>query len=199
VKHQGRDISETYPALTGQQVGQLGAYEELLQTRAIPLGIVAASDATHLRERHVIDSLRGAALIRAADRSAVDLGSGAGLPGLVIAIACPDLEVTLAESRQVRAGFLELVVEALGLSRVLVHAGRIEDLRPPTDVCFARAFGSPARSWMQAERLLGSTGRLLYWGGRSFDRRDAPEGVRCEVFPSVALARSGPVVMMARQ
>jgi 16S rRNA (guanine527-N7)-methyltransferase len=200
VKHQGWDVvRETYPGITAQQITRLEGYEGLLRTRAISLGLVAASDVTNLRRRHILDCWRGAALVRTSDRSAIDLGSGAGLPGIVIAIARPDLEVTLAESRRTRIAFLEFVIEALGLPRVVLHAGRVEELCLTADVCFARAFGSPTKSWIQADRLLGSTGRLLYWAGTSFDPLDAPEGVRCEFFPSVALARSGPVVMMCRQ
>ncbi|MDP9329331.1 MAG: 16S rRNA (guanine(527)-N(7))-methyltransferase RsmG [Actinomycetota bacterium] len=185
--------------LTDEQVARLETYEDLLRTHAIPFGFVAASDAGNLRERHLNDSLRGAALVRATDRVGIDLGSGAGLPGIVIAIACPTLEVTLAESRRAKAAFLELVVETLGLPNVSVHAGRVEDLRASADLCFARAFRSAPKSWKQAERFLSSTGRLVYWAGTSFELRDAPDGVRCEAFPSVALARSGPLVMMCRQ
>jgi 16S rRNA (guanine527-N7)-methyltransferase len=199
VKHQGWDTGGTSPALTDQQIARLEAYEDLLRTRAIPLGLVATSDAPIIRQRHLIDSLRGSAHVRATDRSAIDLGSGAGLPGIVMAIACPDLDVTLAESRRTRAAFLELVVETLRLPRVAVHAGRVEDLQPTVDLCLARAFGSPTKSWIQAQRLLSSRGRLLYWAGTSFELREAPAGVRCEVFPSVALARSGPLVMMCQQ
>jgi 16S rRNA (guanine527-N7)-methyltransferase len=185
--------------LTDEQVARLETYEDLLRTHAIPFGFVAASDAGNLRERHLNDSLRGAALVRATDRVGIDLGSGAGLPGIVIAIACPDLEVTLAESRRTRVAFLEMVVETLGLSKVAVHAGRVENLLASADLCFARAFKSPSMSWKEAERLLNDRGRLVYWAGASFELRDAPDGVRCEAFPSVALARSGPLVMMCRQ
>jgi len=192
-------VGETSRGLTDRQVGQLEAYEGLLRTHAIPFGLIAASDEANLRDRHLRDSLRGAALVSATDRLAIDLGSGAGLPGVPVAIACPDLELVLAESRRTRAAFLELVVETLGLSGVRVHGGRVEDLRASADLCFARAFRPASKSWKEAERLLSPSGRLVYWAGTSFELRDVPDGVRCEVFPSVALARSGPLVMMSRQ
>jgi 16S rRNA (guanine(527)-N(7))-methyltransferase RsmG len=199
VKHEGWDFAGITDRLTEEQVGKLEAFESLLRRQALARGMIAAADTSRLRERHILDSLRGAWLISPEEGSAIDMGSGAGLPGIPIAIARPDLLVMLAESRRVRAAFLESVIEELGLQAVRVHARPIRDLHLQVDVCLARAFGSADRSWTEAKRLLVPKGRLLYWAGTSFEDTQIPAGVRSESFRTFALARSGPVVMMSRQ
>lgn len=179
---------------------RLIAYERLLRERAIPLGMIAADDLDRLWERHILDGLRGAPLLPVDATSAIDLGSGAGIPGVPVAIARPDLAVTLAEARRNRAAFLELVVDELGLALVSVHAGRIDDLAGPFDVALARAFADPRQTWRAAQPLLRHGGCLAYWAGRSFDRaQDAPSEVAVRVFPTSALANAGPVAIMTQQ
>ena len=85
-------------ALDPSQASRLIRFEELLADRAIPQGVVSASDATKIRERHILDSLRAAPVVEGADLAA-DLGSGAGLPGVVVAISLPRLRMLLVERR----------------------------------------------------------------------------------------------------
>ena len=185
--------------LSDRQRDQLDAYVVLLRERAVPLGFVAASDEPRLEERHVEDSLRAAAHVSDADLSAYDLGSGAGLPGVPVAIACPWLQVTLVESRHRRAAFLELAIERLGLAATVRVSGvRVETLDEPVSVCFARAFASARDSWAAAEPLLLPRGRLVYFGGERSGVSELPAGVRADVATATALARSGPLVIMTR-
>jgi 16S rRNA (guanine527-N7)-methyltransferase len=147
----------------------------------------------------VLDSLRAASIPKASDRTALDLGSGAGLPGVVVALACPAIQMTLVESQRRRVAFLELAVERLELSNVRLGASRVEELPEGTraDLCLSRAFGSPQRSWTAAEPYLSETGRLVYFAGGGTEFQ-APAGVRiAEVVPP-ALESSGPLVIMAR-
>lgn len=144
---------------------RLQEFERLLRERAIPLGFVAKGDAERLAERHVLDSLRAAPLVPSSARSAYDLGSGAGLPGVVLALALPDLHVILVEAQERRAGFLEYAVSTLGLANADVHVGRAEDLRDPVDVCLARAFGPLEPTWSMARRLLHPGGTLIHFMG----------------------------------
>ena len=198
VKHEGWDLAEDVGAgLDLAAIAQLERFEDLLREQAVPMGMVAASDATRLRERHVVDSLRAAPHLP--ERGSVcDLGSGAGFPGLVLAIARPDLRFVLVEVRRNRAVFLQRAAE--DLPNVSVHARRLETFRARVDVCTARAFGPPAKSWEAAARILAPSGRLIYWAGASYDRAaDLPEGVSATHFTASALARSGPLVIMARQ
>jgi 16S rRNA (guanine527-N7)-methyltransferase len=196
---------ETWPAAVARLGIELGddalhaldRYEELLRARASDLGLIASGDLPRLRDRHLLDSLRAVPSLPAAG-SLCDLGAGAGLPGLVIAIARPDLAVTLTEMRRRRVAFLELAVEHVGLRNVRIHVGDWSTCPGPFDVCTARAFRDVRTTWGAAASLLAPDGRLLYWAGRRFDRSDLPKGVRAVVRTST-LAWSGPLVIMSRQ
>ena len=195
MKHEGWTPEELSPS----QRASLVLYEELLLSQAIPRGIVAASDSGHLRTRHILDSLRAVPHISVGAERIVDLGSGAGLPGLPIAMVRPDLEVTLTESRQIRAAFLELAVEKLRLVNVRVFPGPAEDLDPGFDACLARGFGDASRTWAVAAALLLPQGELLYWAGRTFALEDAPAGASARVTGEATLESGGPIVIMTRQ
>lgn len=131
--------------------------------------MVAKGDADRIYSRHILDSLAAGAVLRASDRTVYDLGSGAGLPGVVLAIAFPAARFVLVESRSRRAGFLELVVERLGLSNAEIAATRVEDLQDGGDVATARAFAPLERSWRLARPLLREGGRLVYFAGEGLD------------------------------
>ncbi|HTG47960.1 MAG TPA: RsmG family class I SAM-dependent methyltransferase [Actinomycetota bacterium] len=177
----------------------LDEYAAILLDEAVPAGMIAEADAPNIRERHVGDSLRAAPSLGPSG-SVLDLGSGAGLPGLPLALVRPDLAFVLAERRRSRAAFLESVVDRLRPGNVVVHPGPAEKLPPDADVCLARAFAPPGRTWEVAAALLGRGGRLLYWAGRSFDpATDVPPGARAKVFASSGLAHGGAVVIMTRQ
>ena len=99
-------------------------------------------------------------------RDAVDLGSGGGLPGLVVAVRCPWLELVLVERRRTRADMLERAVRSLELgSRVRVAAADVRttvpDLASSVDVVTARSFAAPAVTAGWASQLLRPGGRLL--------------------------------------
>ncbi len=187
--------------LTPDQSDKLIRYAELLSTRAIEIGAIGTSDKERVVERHVLDSLRAAAEIRETDRIAYDFGSGAGLPGIPLAIVRPDTAFALVESRHWRTAFLELVVSELGLN-VRVERARVEKMGVRADLVLARAFAPLARTWGLAEPLLRPGGRLVFFAGRSLED---PEGVartlvgedgEVRVVPDL-LDRGGPLVIMA--
>jgi 16S rRNA (guanine527-N7)-methyltransferase len=196
VKHEGWGPEQ----LSASRRDLLDGYEELLRTVAVPRGMVASSDSGELWERHILDSLRLLALLPSDAIRVVDVGSGAGLPGVPLAVADPELDLTLAETRSARVAFLELVVERLGLMNVQVFPGRAEELPERSfDLCVARGFGDPLRSWRVADRLLRPGGRLAYWAGRSFDLGDVPSGARPDRIGEPTLESGGPIVIMTRQ
>jgi 16S rRNA (guanine527-N7)-methyltransferase len=201
VKHEGWDaVTEGMGLSLGlHQLEQLESFESLVRGHAIPLGMVATADEGRLRERHVQDCLRAAAVVGAADGTSYDLGSGAGLPGVVVAIACPSLQVTLVESRRARVAFLQFVVERLGLANARVAGVRVETLTEPVDLCFARAFTRVAKAWKAAEPLLSPQGRFVYFAGERFEPAELPKGIVSTMVTTSALARSGPLVIMSRQ
>jgi 16S rRNA (guanine527-N7)-methyltransferase len=201
VKHEGwiAQAAALKVEIDDRQAMLLDRYEELLRTRAAPLGMVATSDLPRLRDRHILDCLRVATHVHGAT-SAVDMGSGAGLPGIPLAIAVPSLVVTLVEARRNRAAFLELASDALVLPNIRVVCGRIEDLGLATELVTARAFAGVSASWAAAEPILAPGGRLVYFAGGGFDpSSETVKGVDLALFTTPSLARSGPLVIMSRQ
>lgn len=182
--------------LDADQASRLLAFEGLLLERAVPLGFVSEGDAPRIRERHVLDCLRAAAVVRQEDLSALDLGSGAGLPGIPVAIARPGLSLRLIEVRPKRVAFLELAIERLRLANVRVVQGRVEDEHGPVDLCLARAYASPDACWAQSEPLLAPEGRLVYFAGEGA-AIEVP-GTRVELVPA-PLASAGPLAIISRQ
>lgn len=180
-------------------------YEGLLRQRAVPVGLVAESDAARIYERHVLDCLRASAAFRSEDRTAYDLGSGAGLPGIVLACALPRCRFLLVEAKRRAVGFLELVVDRLRLDNAEILARRVEDLDGPADVATARAFAPLERAWAASWRLLRPGGRLVYFAGsglghpydaaRALSDPEPPGDV--EVLSQVESA--APLVIMSRK
>jgi 16S rRNA (guanine527-N7)-methyltransferase len=186
--------------LRPDQVERLIAFEELLRRRAVPLGLLSKGDEGRLWDRHVLDSLRAAALVDPADRVAVDLGSGAGLPGIVVAIAGPHLRVHLVEPKQRRVAFLELAVERLRLTNVSVIACRTEDVDIQADLATARALAQLERSWSLARPLLRAGGRLLYFSGPSGGVPEPPPGAsHIRIAPKRLVDSPGPIVIITRE
>jgi len=185
----------------------LRIFEELLLSRAIPMGLISASDRGVLWDRHILDSLRAAEAFREEDGRCFDLGSGAGLPGIPLAIALPDRDLMLIESRRRGVAFLELAVDRLGLANVQVLPDRIESVvgevaagrLSPADVATARALAPIARSWRLAAPLLRPGGRLVYFAGEGLSdpetaaRRAGADG---EI---LVLDSSAPLVIMGRR
>ena len=170
----------------------------LLDERGVPLGLVSHRDRERIWERHILDCLRVAAEVGVEDRDAYDLGSGAGLPGLVVAIARPDLAVGLVEVRRRRAAFLELAIERMEIANARVIVGRVEDPRNPVDVCFARALAPLTESWRLAVPLLRPGGRLVYFAGKVRAPRSLPGASRVRIVASSVLESGGPLVIMTR-
>ena len=188
--------------LDDAQAARLARFESLLSERAVDLGMIARSDADRLRERHVLDSLRAAAVLRDADREALDIGSGAGLPGIPVAIASSDVTVRLVEPRRARIAFLELAVERLGLENVAVVPATIETVRLRVDVCLARAFAQLPKAWEAAFPRLRPHGRLVYFAGAGSgtESPEVPAGCSAiEVVPAPrgsVIESAGPLVIM---
>ncbi|XP_031491300.1 uncharacterized protein LOC116258336 isoform X3 [Nymphaea colorata] len=154
VTNSARDTS-LVSSLSGAQKEQVSLYVDALLEWNQRMNLTAVTEPSDVMKRHVEDSLAILPVIQndyAAHCSTandglnvVDVGSGAGLPGVVLAIACPDWKVTLLESMHKRCLFLEHVVKHLDLSNVQVVRGRAEsigktiDFREAFDVAVARA------------------------------------------------------------
>lgn len=118
---------------------KLGDYLRLLQRWNRVHNLTGITDLEEMIERHLVESLALRSLLRG--QRIADVGSGAGLPGIPLAIAEPEKSFTLIESRAKRASFLSHVHGALALTNVSVEHGRVEDLRgtAPFDTVLARA------------------------------------------------------------
>ena len=129
---------------------QAERYTHLLATEGVVRGLIGPREAPRLWERHVLNcAVLGEAI--GPDLEVADIGSGAGLPGLVLAIARPDLQVTLVEPLLRRTTFLEEVVADLGLTNVEVVRGRAEELHGTRDFDVVTS------------RAVAPLGRLLGW------------------------------------
>ena len=152
-------------------------YAELLAGPGVERGLIGPREAPRLWERHLLNCAGLAALIP--DGAAVaDLGSGAGLPGLVLALVRPDCHITLVEPLLRRTTFLDEVVDDLALSNVDVVRSRAEELhgRQVFDVVTARALAPLDRLLGWAMPLVGPGGELLAMKGSSAAEEMAAAG-----------------------
>lgn len=115
--------------------------------------------------RHILDSLVVAPYLHG--RRLLDVGTGAGLPGIPLSLACPALECVLLDSNNKKIRFVRQAIADLGLENVTVEQTRIEDYRPEQgfDVVISRAYSSLGEMHAQVERLLAPGGRLLAMKG----------------------------------
>ncbi|MBQ2954205.1 MAG: 16S rRNA (guanine(527)-N(7))-methyltransferase RsmG [Clostridia bacterium] len=153
--------------------GKLLRYHAMLLDWNTRMDLTAVTDEAEMIDKHYVDSLIALSvpgLIPASGRL-IDVGTGAGFPGLPLALACPQLQVTLMDAQQKRLNFLQAVIDDLGVRNVtLVHA-RAEDgaqfpqHREKYDVAVARAVASLA---VLAEYLLPYVrvgGKAVCWKG----------------------------------
>lgn len=146
----------------------LEQYARMLATDGVVRGLIGPREVPRLWDRHIANSgVLTSELPRAA--KLCDIGSGAGLPGMVVAIARPDLEVTLVEPLLRRTTFLSEVVEALGLDNVEVLRGRADSLHGSRlfDVVTSRAVAPLDRLLEWSMPLVSPGGELLALKGSS--------------------------------
>ncbi len=202
VKRILQDAEAAGISLSRTAANKLVEYGIVLVARAVPLGLISEGDSSRMYERHVLDSLRAAAVVPDHGATVLDLGSGAGLPGVVLAVLRPANAFSLLEPKSRAAGFLELAADQLELENVTVINRRAEEVDAQADVVTARAFGPVGRSWSAAVPLLRPGGTLVYFAGKRFsaDRAralSAPERP-ARVNSVSVLENAPPLVMMSR-
>jgi 16S rRNA (guanine527-N7)-methyltransferase len=153
-------------ALAPAQVGALAALLAELADWNARFNLTAIRDPEQAVDKHLLDSL--AVLPHLTGLSVADVGSGAGFPGLPLAIADPDRRFCLIESTGKKARFLAHAVARLELPNVEVVTARAESYRPPRpfDCVIARALGSLSEFVRVAGHLAGPGGRLLAMKGK---------------------------------
>ncbi|MEV7397961.1 16S rRNA (guanine(527)-N(7))-methyltransferase RsmG [Aeromicrobium sp. NPDC092404] len=141
-------------------------YAHLLSTDGVVKGLIGPREVPRIWDRHVMNS---AVVVPRVPHAATvaDIGTGAGLPGLVWAIARPDLSVTLVEPLLRRTRFLEDVVGELGLDNVTVLRARAEEVHETYDVVTARAVAPLDKLGRWCLPLVKKNGVLLALKGRT--------------------------------
>ncbi len=163
----------TLTALFGDRASIAAAYTQLLATRGLEWGLLGPRELPRLWTRHVLNCVALSPLLPERPGALVcDIGSGAGLPGLVLAIARPDLRFVLLEPLLRRAEFLLGVVRELGLEGVEVRRERAEEAhgRVHAEVVTARAVAPMDKLARWAMPLVGPGGALLALKGAAVDQ-----------------------------
>lgn len=158
-------LADYYPEPGPLLLGQLSIYLDLLLKWNARTNLTSIRTPDEIVRRHFGESLFASRHIAKAN-TLLDLGSGAGFPGLPIQLARPELLVTLAESQNKKASFLREVVRTLGL-RTVVWAQRSELLPADQrfDIVTLRAVDNPAAALLEARAHLAERGTILHLGG----------------------------------
>lgn len=141
-----KDLDTLGVSLTGKQIEHFLKYYEMLIEKNKVMNLTAITEYEDVLKKHFVDSV---SLVKAMDLSyglsVIDVGTGAGFPGLALKLAFPELKVTLLDSLNKRIHFLNEVIEELGVDGVETIHGRAEDfakpgkLREQYDLCVSRA------------------------------------------------------------
>ena len=165
-----QDVSRETTLFPPERLPLAARYAELLATAGVERGLIGPREAPRLWDRHLLNC---ALLAQAIPPGATvaDLGSGAGLPGVVLAIARPDLRITLVEPLERRTAFLHEVVAELDLGDVEVLRGRAEALHGVRrfDVVTSRALAPLDRLLTWSMPLVAPEGAMVAMKGRSLE------------------------------
>ena len=144
---------------------QIQRYAELLKGAGIERGLIGPKEGDRIWERHIANCIPITTILPENVRL-VDIGSGAGLPGIVIALARPDLKVTLVEPLQRRVDFLNEVVAELGIP-VEVIRGRAERVKKQFEIVTARAVAPLEKLINISWHMIPKGGSLMAMKGES--------------------------------
>jgi 16S rRNA (guanine527-N7)-methyltransferase len=152
--------------LDGDAIGKLAAYLELVEKWNRVHNLTAVREPSQMVTLHLLDSLSIAPHVAAA-ATLLDVGTGAGLPGIPLAIARPSMRVTLLDSSHKKCAFLQQAKTELALANVEVVCDRVENWKPAQrfDVVVSRAFSDLVDFVEQAKHLVAPGGRLMAMKG----------------------------------
>lgn len=138
--------------------------------------LISRKNTAYEIDKHIEDSLKVRDVLDLTGEKMVDIGSGAGFPGMIIAMACPQAKITLVESDHKKSQFLKEVSRELELTNVEVICARVEELgqdsryRGSFNLCSSRAVASMNILLEYGLPLLFPGGRLLLWKGRNYQQ-----------------------------
>lgn len=178
-------------ALSADQQTQLLAYMDLIAKWTKVYNLTAVRDANEMLTHHLLDSLAVVAPLRRelaklvlpegqTQLSMLDVGAGAGLPGIVIAITCPEVSVTCVDTVAKKAAFIQQVAATLKLPNLKGLHARVESLTQPYDVVCSRAFASLVDFTTWSQSALAGHGVWMAMKGKHPDQELAvlPESVK---------------------
>ena len=163
-------LAELHVSLSDAQVQGLLDYQNLIGKWNKVYNLTAVREPAEMLTHHLLDSLAAVAPLQKhlqgrglSAASLLDVGSGAGLPGVVLAICCPGLAVTCVDTVGKKAAFIKHVALALGLPNLSGLHARVETITQPFDVICSRAFASLAdfAGWSQAALAPGGVWMAL--------------------------------------
>ena len=154
--------------LNDQQIGQLLNYLKLIAKWTKVYNLTAVRDPAEMMTHHLLDSLAAIAPLQKqmAQGKLLDVGSGAGLPGVVIAICCPAIHVTCVDTVAKKATFIKQVALELKLPNLAGLHARVENIDHPFDVICSRAFASLVDFTQWSANALAPTGVWMAMKGK---------------------------------
>jgi len=170
------------------------AYGQILATRAIEWGLIGPKEGDRIWDRHIANCLPITKVIPEGV-SLIDIGSGAGLPGIVIALARPDLKVTLLEPLARRFDFLNGVAAELGLD-IAIHRGKAEAEKGGFDIVTGRAVAPLSKFVEMTWHLVKPGGAILAMKGAAAEDEikelQAPKGMASVQLHTITLGELEP-------
>lgn len=187
VAHQLREGARALEVeLSDPQVEALLTYQDLILKWNKVYNLTAVRSPEEMLTHHLLDSLAVIAGIRRQAAGQVirmlDVGSGAGLPGVVIAICCPDVRVDCVDTVAKKAAFIQQAAAQLKLSNLRGLHARVEELTGPYDIVISRAFASLKDFVTWSRRALAPQGHWLAMKGKRPDAEIAELPADVEVF-----------------
>jgi 16S rRNA (guanine527-N7)-methyltransferase len=156
--------------LARAQTDQLLAYLDLLAKWNQVYNLTALRDPAEMLTHHLLDSLAVIQPLRQYTKGQaarlLDVGSGGGLPGVVIAICCPEIDVTCVDAVAKKAAFIQQAAGALGLPKLRAVHGRVESLRDSFDIITSRAFATLADFTAWSAGALAAGGAWMAMKGK---------------------------------
>ncbi|MBN2092534.1 16S rRNA (guanine(527)-N(7))-methyltransferase RsmG [candidate division KSB1 bacterium] len=163
-------LQQVNVCLSSEQLTLMNQYLNLLVAWNERTNLVSRNDAQYLVERHLLESIAVATVSDFMMNSIVmDLGSGAGFPGIPLKILRPDLEITLIDSKRMKFLFLKEVIRQLNLNKAEVLCARVESLNASFlnrfDFIVCRAVATLSELWNWSAKYLKQDGKLLAMKG----------------------------------
>jgi 16S rRNA (guanine527-N7)-methyltransferase len=163
-------------SLTGDQISKIREYLLLLLRWNRSVSLTSVTDPIDIVGRHFGESMYASKLLPVENCRLVDIGTGAGFPGLALKIACPGIQLTMIESNKKKCAFLSEVVRTLGFNDVEIRPERFEEIRPETvlaNIITCRAVGEFKLLLRWSAKALARRGHLLLWVGAEDSTRIA--------------------------